>query len=67
MSCEPVSLFHRSVLILLDCFSEMMHCKFRSLHANLACLGFVVVDSLFNVPPIVCGSSVFGMCFVLIN
>ena len=25
----------------------------------------VVVDSLFYAPPIVCGGSVFGLCFVM--
>ena len=27
--------------------------------------GSVVVDSLFYEPPIVCGGSVFGLCFVM--
>ena len=43
----------------------MMYCKFKSFRASLACFGFVVVDSLFNVSQIVCWNSVFGICFVM--
>ena len=33
--------------------------------AGLSRLGFVVFNLLYNVPPIVCGGSVFGPCYAI--
>ena len=43
--------FYQSALICLDCFSVVM-----------LCINLELVDSLFIVAPIVCGSVVFGHC-----
>ena len=42
-----------------------LHFIYGGLHCCLFYGGGDVAESLFHVPPIVCGGSVFGLCFAM--